>query len=168
MNKLYIVPTDVGWCGVVVCQEQLVVCSLPQKSKEIVIKKLKGKVDISSVAENSKNKIFLDLINYFKGKKVNFKGKISLDGFTDFQKKVLKETQKIKYGRTITYKQLAEMINHPRAARAVGSALRKNKLPVIIPCHRVIKSNKKIGEYSAGKKWKHLLLNMEKHMQRNK
>lgn len=154
MNKLYLFQTGVpkrslghGWRG-----------------KEIVIKKLKWKVDISSVAENSKNKIFLDLINYFKGKKVNFKYKISLDGFTDFQKKVLKETQKIKYGRTITYKQLAEMINHPRAARAVGSALRKNKLPVIIPCHRVIKSNKKIGEYSAGKKWKHLLLNMEKHM----
>jgi methylated-DNA-[protein]-cysteine S-methyltransferase len=67
---------------------------------------------------------------------------------TDFERKVLAATTAIPRGQTRTYKQIAEAIGHPRAFRAVGSALRKNPYPITIPCHRVIRSDGKTGSYS--------------------
>ncbi len=70
-------------------------------------------------------------------------------GFTDFQIKVLVETNRIKKGETVTYKQLAQRIGHPHAYRAVGSALKINPLAPAVPCHRVVRSNGSAGNYSA-------------------
>jgi len=67
---------------------------------------------------------------------------------TEFQKKVWNELLKIKKGEVITYKELAKRIGSPRAVRAVGSAVGKNKLLVKVPCHRVIRSDGKLGGYS--------------------
>ncbi len=67
---------------------------------------------------------------------------------TKFQKAVLIEAMKIKKGSIITYKELASRIGRPKAYRAVGNALRKNPYAPMIPCHRVIKSNGKIGGYN--------------------
>lgn len=69
---------------------------------------------------------------------------------TDFQKKVLVATMSIKKGEVKTYKQIAQQIGHSKAYRAVGTALKKNPLPIEIPCHRVIKSNGELGNYSSG------------------
>ena len=69
---------------------------------------------------------------------------------TPFQKKVLLATFMIPKGKNISYKALAEKIGHPKAFRAVGTALKKNPFPLTIPCHRVIKSNGEIGRYSNG------------------
>ena len=81
---------------------------------------------------------------------------------TDFEVKVLLEVSKIPRGKVLTYKQIAERIGKPNAYRAVGNALAKNPMPIIIPCHRVIKSNGEIGNYSfGGKKNKISLLKRE-------
>ena len=69
-------------------------------------------------------------------------------GLTDFQKRVLLATLSIGKGQTRTYKQIAEQIGHRNAYRAVGTALRKNPLPITIPCHRVIKSYGTLGRYA--------------------
>lgn len=79
---------------------------------------------------------------------------------SDFQIKVLKELRLLKIGETITYKNLAERIGNKKAFRAVGSALSKNLLPLVYPCHRVI-SSKGIGNYSQGVLLKQLLLYRE-------
>ncbi|MGC8647380.1 MAG: methylated-DNA--[protein]-cysteine S-methyltransferase [Candidatus Micrarchaeia archaeon] len=80
---------------------------------------------------------------------------------TDFQKRVLIEVSKIPKGKVLTYAQVAKRIGRPKAYRAVGSALRKNPLPILIPCHRVVRSNG-IGEYSfGGKRAKAFLLKLE-------
>lgn len=72
---------------------------------------------------------------------------------------VLKETMKLPYGKTISYKELGKRVGkHPRA---VARILAKNPLPIIIPCHRVIYSNGKIGGYSGGINWKTHLLKLE-------
>jgi O-6-methylguanine DNA methyltransferase len=93
-------------------------------------------------------------------------------GLTDFQRAVLIETMKIPKGQTISYKELARRINHPNAYRAVGTALKKNPLPVKIPCHRVIRSNGSIGNYSGGGTPKKLALLLSeakgKHLQKFK
>ncbi len=68
---------------------------------------------------------------------------------TDFQTAVLRETLDIPRGKTMTYKQIAAAIGHPKAYRAVGSALKANPLAPAIPCHRVIRSNGELGRYSA-------------------
>ncbi|MCL4371801.1 MGMT family protein [Candidatus Marsarchaeota archaeon] len=88
---------------------------------------------------------------------------LSRSGLTEFQKSVLIATATIPKGQTRTYKEIAIMIGHPRAYRAVGSALAKNPFAPAVPCHRVIRSNGDIGNYSAagGKKAKRALLNAE-------
>jgi methylated-DNA-[protein]-cysteine S-methyltransferase len=106
---------------------------------------------------------------YYKGscvelKKVRFV--LKWEELTDFPKKVLKVCNKIPFGQTITYSQLAKKAGFPKAARAVGSVLAKNPLPLIIPCHRVIRSDGKIGNFSAagGSKTKKKMLEYEKVM----
>ncbi len=73
---------------------------------------------------------------------------LSKYGLTDFQKLVLVATSSIPKGKTATYKEIAKRIGKPKAYRAVGNALAANPLPVVIPCHRVIKSNGSVGSYS--------------------
>jgi O-6-methylguanine DNA methyltransferase len=79
---------------------------------------------------------------------------------TDFQKRVWKEIDKIPYGKTVTYKEIAEKIGKPNASRAVANACGRNPSPVIRPCHRVIRTDGSIGGYSAsgGAKMKMKLL----------
>ena len=89
--------------------------------------------------------VILQLDEYFKGKRKDFKLQLSIDD-TEFRKKVWKALQAIPYGETRNYLQIAEFIGNPKAVRAVGQANRFNQLPIIIPCHRVIgKSGKLVG-----------------------
>ena len=83
---------------------------------------------------------------------------------TDFQKRVWKEIDKIPYGKTLTYKEIAEKLGKPNASRAVANACGRNPSPVIRPCHRVICSDGSIGGYSAsgGAKMKMELLKIER------
>ena len=86
---------------------------------------------------------------------------IKLDG-TEFQVKVWTELLKLPYGKTCSYLDIAKKIGNPNAARAVGMANNKNKIQIIIPCHRVIGSNKKLIGYAGGIKIKEKLLKLEK------
>ena len=67
---------------------------------------------------------------------------------TEFQNLVWKEISRIPYGQTVSYKEIAARIGHPNSSRAVANACGKNPYPIIIPCHRVICSNGKLGGYS--------------------
>lgn len=69
---------------------------------------------------------------------------------------------KVAFGQTVSYGQLAALSGNSAASRAVGSAMKHNCIPLIIPCHRVIKSDGKIGQFSGGKNVKEWLLNHEK------
>ena len=91
------------------------------------------------------------IIAYFEGACVNFSPDIpvTLDGFGRFYKSVLTACRHIRFGQTATYGELAKKSARPAAARAVGNALSKNPLPLIIPCHRVIRSDGSLGGFSA-------------------
>ncbi|MFP4458850.1 MAG: methylated-DNA--[protein]-cysteine S-methyltransferase [Candidatus Zixiibacteriota bacterium] len=84
---------------------------------------------------------------------------------TRWQKTVWKETLKIPYGQAITYQELARKCNNPKASRAVGNALGKNPLPIIVPCHRII-GKKTLGGFSSphGSRQKKALLDFEKRV----
>lgn len=86
---------------------------------------------------------------------------LSLHG-TDFQKKVWKETAKIGFGEASTYGKIASSIGNPKAMRAVGSALGSNPILIMIPCHRVLRSDGGLGGFAAGIEVKKQLLRLEK------
>lgn len=102
----------------------------------------------------------IQLDEYFQGKRTTFSLPFKLTG-TPFQLTVWKELQNIPYGKTTSYKEIAQKINKPKAYRAVGMANNKNPLPIIIPCHRVIGSNGKLIGYAGGLKLKNYLLELE-------
>jgi len=103
------------------------------------------------------------LTAYFEGKRISFlKYELDLCGATPFQTKVWEVTRSIPYGETRNYRWVADQIGNPEAARAVGQALGKNPLPIIIPCHRVIASDGSLGGYSGGLEMKRQLLNLER------
>ncbi len=91
------------------------------------------------------------IIAYFEGGCVNFSRDIPivLDGFSSFVSSVLTACRDIRFGQTITYGQLAKKLGRPAASRAVANALAKNPLPLIIPCHRVIRSPRRFASQSA-------------------
>lgn len=106
------------------------------------------------------------LDEYFKGKRKEFSLKLKLEG-TDFQKLVWNELQKIPYGKTVSYQDIATAIGKKRAVRAVGSANGKNKIAIVIPCHRVISSDGNIGGYGGGVWRKEWLIKHEKSFNNN-
>ena len=100
------------------------------------------------------------LDEYFSGKRKFFDIKINLS-CSEFQKLVLKELQKIPYGKTKSYSDIAKIIGNKNAQRAVGSACNKNPVMIIIPCHRVISKNGELGGFAHGNDIKQQLLKLE-------
>lgn len=101
------------------------------------------------------------LLEYFKGKRKKFNIKLDIEEF-GFRRKCLEAIQKIEYAKTISYKDVAIKMGNSKAFRAVGSAISKNPLPIILPCHRVIKSDGNLGGYAFGIEKKRYLLDLEK------
>ncbi len=100
--------------------------------------------------------------DYFNGKKVEFNlNRTDLTDYTNFEKKVFKALFKVKYSKTISYKGLAGKAGSPNAYRAVGNIMAKNRYPLLIPCHRVIKSNGNVGQFGYGRDYKNRMLKLE-------
>ena len=102
------------------------------------------------------------LRDFFSGK-VNRPKRIPIDlnSVSAFDQCVLKRLGRIPLGKTMSYHDLAKLCRMPRAARAVGNALHRNPIPILIPCHRVIRKDETLGGYGGGIQWKRLLLRLE-------
>jgi len=102
---------------------------------------------------------------YFEGSRIDFDSNIpiALDEFRGFSRKVLIACREIEFGQKITYSGLAKRVGRPAASRAVGNALANNPLPLIIPCHRVLRTDGQMGGFSApgGISFKKRLLALE-------
>ncbi len=103
---------------------------------------------------------FRQLNEYLGGTRKVFDLDLELNG-TSFQKDVWKALMEIPYGKTVSYSDIAKTSGHPEAVRAVGNAVGKNPIPLIIPCHRVIRSDGSIGGYALGTELKEKLLKLE-------
>lgn len=102
-----------------------------------------------------------ELSEYFEKGREEFTHDIGFNRGTDFDRKVWLTLREVPYGETRTYKWLAERIGNPQAYRAVGQALSRNPIPIILPCHRIIESDGSIGGYSSGVDIKRRLLEIE-------
>lgn len=101
------------------------------------------------------------LEEYFSGGRKDFSVPLNPQG-TDFQKKVWRAAEKIKFGQTASYKRIAELVGKPNAARAVGGALGRNPVPILIPCHRIVGANGRLTGFALGLDCKKKLLEIEK------
>ncbi len=113
-------------------------------------------------------KFIKELQSYFSGADTEFRQEIKLIKGTDFEQRVWLSIRDIPFGETRSYKWVAEKVGSPAAVRAVGQALSKNPIPIILPCHRVVESSGSIGGYSPGVNKKVRLLEMEYYSKMDK
>jgi O-6-methylguanine DNA methyltransferase len=103
-----------------------------------------------------------ELHEYFQGKRAFFSVPVDLSETPDFQRRVLEAARRIPFGEVRPYAWVAQKIGHPRAVRAVGTALGRNPVPFIVPCHRVLQTGGGIGGYLFGSETKNGLLALER------
>jgi methylated-DNA-[protein]-cysteine S-methyltransferase len=103
----------------------------------------------------------LELDEYFEGRRRAFDLELDLRAVPDFHVQVLRELAKVPYGHVTTYGTLAQHVGHPRAARAVGTVMNRNRIPIVLPCHRVIGASGKLVGYGGGLDVKERLLRLE-------
>ncbi len=103
------------------------------------------------------------LQQYFSGERQQFDLPLDMQG-TPFQKSVWQALQAVPFGKTASYKDIAVAIGNPKAVRAVGLANKRNPIPIIVPCHRIIGSNGKLTGYAGGLWRKEYLLNLEQEI----
>jgi methylated-DNA-[protein]-cysteine S-methyltransferase len=101
------------------------------------------------------------LDEYFAGRRHEFELQLDLRLSADFSKRVLEELAKVPYGEVTTYGALAARAERPRAARAVGTVMNRNPIPIVLPCHRVVGSSGKLVGYAGGLERKEALLKLE-------
>ena len=102
-----------------------------------------------------------ELDEYFEGQRRAFDLSLDLRGLPVFTLSVLKELARVPYGETTTYGALAAKVGHPRAARAVGTVMHRNRIPIVLPCHRVVGSTGRLTGYAGGLDLKARLLELE-------
>ena len=130
------------------------------KSTEKQLKEIENLGEILEKDDEILNRLETELNNYFKGNLKEFTIPLDLIG-TDFQKKVWNELIKIPFGETRSYKDQSIAVGDLLAIRAVANANGKNKIAIVVPCHRVIGSDGSLTGYAGGKKRKQFLLELE-------
>jgi methylated-DNA-[protein]-cysteine S-methyltransferase len=153
--------TDWGWAGVIKSAAGLHRIVLPQDSRNKVSRIIKSYSSQTEPDTSNAVRLSRKINSYLRGIKVDFKDRLDLSNSTQFQQEVWKTTCSIPYGETRSYSWVACQIEKPRAARAVGQALAHNRLPIVIPCHRVVCSDNRPGGFSAGLNMKLRLLRLE-------
>ena len=132
----------------------------------VVLIKVVTECDCENEPNCLTEKVFTQLQEYFNKERITFDLPLKLKG-TPFQVKVWNELMKIPCGETRTYKEIAENIGNPNAARAVGSASHSNPLWIVVPCHRVVGKDGRLTGYAGGLTMKELLLKNEKKIKNN-
>jgi O-6-methylguanine DNA methyltransferase len=159
--KYIVFNTNMGWIGILSSAKGLLCITLPQNSAQEARQLLGAEANNAIWSPDLFDGLMERFKAYFNGKKTLFTDKLDMSAATTFQRKVWENTSLIPFGETRSYGWVAEQIDKPRAARAVGQALGKNPLPIIIPCHRVLTSDGKLGGFTGGVEVKQRLLNLE-------
>jgi O-6-methylguanine DNA methyltransferase len=152
IGTIYVASTDRGVCKI----------SIPAQSRKDFLAWLQSHCNGAEINEvASRNKQIIDELNrYLDRRLVKFHSRLDPIG-TEFQREVWTQLRKIRYGTTISYKDLAKRVGIPGAYQSVGRANGANPLPIVVPCHRVIGSNDNLVGYGAGIKTKEFLLRLE-------
>ena len=157
--------TPIGKLLVASSEKGLVRIMFPHEEKADLVSLLKKEYPEETLVEDpEKNLLVIKQIKeYFDGSRTVFSLPLDIRG-TEFQKSVWEALKKVPYGETSSYGEIACSIGKPKAARAVGNANRKNPIPIVIPCHRIIGSDGSMTGFGGGIPLKKKLLELERHM----
>lgn len=153
-----------GTLLVVAGDQGIVRIALDAEDEESVLEDLARRIS-PRIARHGRQAVTVtrgQLDRYFAGDLKRFDVPLDWRLTRGFRREVLRETAAIPYGSTASYAQMAERAGSPRAVRAAGSALATNPLPIIVPCHRVLRSDGKVGAYLGGTSMKQELLALER------
>lgn len=156
------VETAFGWVGVIGSSRGLVAIEFPARSAdEVAARALEGFSGNIEVDDQAFPELAGDLRRYFAGEPVEFGYALDDRVGTPFQRLVWDCVRSIPYGKTMSYGAVARKIGRPGAARAVGSAMRANPVPLVVPCHRVVGSDGNLVGFGGGLELKRRLLQLE-------
>ncbi len=157
-RKYQIIPTDWGYCAAQWTERGLYHLSLPVAQQADLLAAFDG---LGVKDDSESEQLAKELKAYFKGFAVSFGVDIDWQGYSPFQRQALQLTTEIPYGLTLSYTEVAERIGSPRAARAIGGAMHINRVPIIVPCHRVVGKSGSLVGYAGGVDFKQALLLLE-------
>ena len=145
---------------------QVVLCSFSTKSHREAISTILNDLPMGSEVKETHPDDYASTLIYalhhlYEGKKLKRNFPLSFENVSSFNRKALEVTMKVPRGKVTSYGEIAKKLGNTKAARAVGRAEAKNPFPLLIPCHRVIKSTLDLGEYGGGKEVKRMLLERE-------
>ncbi len=167
MEKLRfdVVHTKWGYVALALSKHGLRHVVLPKAKKQEAFEALCGQLNGEELIPDNGNPILKELStklkHYFQGQAVEFILKLDYNVATVFQREVWSVARTIPYGQTRTYGWVAERLGDPESKRAVGQALNANPLPLLVPCHRVVAANGRLGGFFSGPEVKTRLLKME-------
>ncbi|HUY70983.1 MAG TPA: methylated-DNA--[protein]-cysteine S-methyltransferase [Gaiellaceae bacterium] len=146
VGELFLASTPLGLCRI---------SYTPEGQDEVVARTFGARVLRSPLDE-----VRRELDEYFEGRRQEFELRLDLR-VAPFHEEVLRELARVPYGRVDTYGHLAALVGRPRAARAIGTVMNRNPIPIVLPCHRIIGANGSLTGYGGGLPAKRLLLELE-------
>lgn len=156
-----VLDSPIGPLLVAVSNEGLVAISFQQRAEEELerLARMAGPAVLRSPRSIDEARRELD--EYFAGRRRVFDMRLDLRGLAPFTVSVLDELAKVPFGETTTYGDLAARVGRPRAARAVGTVMNRNRIPIVLPCHRVVGAGGNLVGYAGGLDRKVTLLELE-------
>jgi O-6-methylguanine DNA methyltransferase len=160
----YVFETEMGWVGIAGADGKISELALPRPTRAEAVSAISAGTgdqaveslhDFSGQAEQ--------IAAYFAGQDTDLTCDLELSDHTDFQRRVWAKAREIPYGEMRSYGWIADQIGCSAGPRAVGQAMGANPVPIIVPCHRVVRSDGGLGGFSAGLHWKVRLLEMERN-----
>jgi methylated-DNA-[protein]-cysteine S-methyltransferase len=160
-TRFAILELSLGNILVVSKNDRLIRLDVSKKGRDEIRKAFVNRYAGSVESEPSFRKVRLLLDRYLKGARVDFDVDVDIEGMGNFTRRVLFETKAIPYGEVRSYLWIGRKLGYLNASRAVGQAMKRNPIPIIIPCHRVIKQDGTIGGFSMEGVSKEDLLKLE-------
>ena len=151
--RFHEMPSPIGRLGVVTSSDDVV--KVLFESDEIDDER--GRISAANDVPHAAR----ELAEYFSGQRRDFTVPLDFRFVSGFRADVLRELARVPFGETTTYGELARKVGNPKAVRAVGSACANNPLPLLVPCHRVLRADGTLGGYRGGLEAKCLLLELE-------
>jgi methylated-DNA-[protein]-cysteine S-methyltransferase len=153
--------TPVGVLGLAAGERGLKRLSYVRNEDDFLERLLAEHGDVPVLRSNGLDDVRRALDRYFSGKRLEFDLPVDLGDLAPFHRRVLDETAKVPVGRVATYTQIASRAGSPRASRAAGNALHNNPVAIVVPCHRVLRTDGSLGGYGGGLPIKEWLLRHE-------
>lgn len=163
MQPSYLVfQTELGWCGILGNEGRIRRLVLPRLTRDDAVFAIKEGMPAEIIETKHELRGEADRLSaYFAGNPVSFVCDIEAPNAGVFDRHVWTVVREIPCGEVRTYAWVARLLGIPGGARAVGQSLGRNPVPIIVPCHRVIRSDGRLGGFSAGVEWKSRLLALE-------